>query len=247
LGLTLGILAVVVGQIFMLGYHWLHVKANAFGTATSVQKAGPEPHDFWRAALEHLSQPEGFVMLGLYLCGTWMLRLMPASYYSFEGGIDWVAVAAQLLLQDAVQFAMHLGEHKVDALLGTQMWFYRRSHKPHHRFTNPKLFDAFNGSAADTFCMILVPLFVTANVVHTNVWSYMTFGTLYANWLCLIHSESVHPWDWAFTRLGFGTAGDHHVHHTLFTYNYGHLFTYADRLCGTYKAPTAVAKFTKLD
>ena len=36
------------------------------------------------------------------------------------------------------------------------MWFYRKSHKPHHRFTNPKLFDAFNGSPADTFCMILV-------------------------------------------------------------------------------------------
>jgi hypothetical protein len=23
---------------------------------------------------------------------------------------------------------------------------YKRSHKPHHRFTNPKLFDAFNGT-----------------------------------------------------------------------------------------------------
>jgi hypothetical protein len=28
------------------------------------------------------------------------LRLMPQSYYSFEGGIDWPVVAGQLLLQD---------------------------------------------------------------------------------------------------------------------------------------------------
>ena len=72
--------------------------------------------------MEHLSQPEGFVLLGAYLVGTWMMRLMPPSYYSFEGGIDWTAVALQLVLQDGIQFAMHLLEHKIDDLLGTKMW-----------------------------------------------------------------------------------------------------------------------------
>ena len=100
LGLSLGIGAVIVGQVFLLVYHWLHVKGRCFGPVVGVQKAGPAPHDFLRAMREHLSQPEGFVMLGGYLCGTWMLRLMPVSYYSFEGGIDWAAVAMQLLLQD---------------------------------------------------------------------------------------------------------------------------------------------------
>ena len=120
---------------------------------------------------------------------------------------------------------------------------YQVSHKPHHKFLNPRLFDAFNGSPTDTFLMILVPLFFTANVVRTNVWSYMTFGSLYANWLCLIHSEYHHPWDRVFRRIGFGTAADHHVHHKLFNYNYGHLFMYYDRLFGTYKDPAAVDLF----
>ena len=246
LGLSLGILAVVVGQVFMIGYHWLHVKAKAFGPVKGVQLDGPAPHEFWEAAMEHLSQPEGFVMLGGYLTLTWMLRLMPDSYYSFEGGVDWAAVAAQLLLQDAVQFFMHWMEHKIDAMLGWSGWFYRSSHKPHHRFTNPKLFDAFNGSVTDTFCMILVPLFVTKEVVHCNVWSYMAFGSLYANWLCLIHSEVSHPWDGLFRAIGFGTAADHHVHHKLFTSNYGHLFTYCDRLTGNYKNPDSIRYFNKL-
>jgi len=52
----------------------------------------------------------------------------------------------------------------VDSLFGSKQWFYRKSHKPHHRFTNPKLFDAFNGSLSDTFFMILVPLFATAHI-----------------------------------------------------------------------------------
>jgi len=53
-----------------------------------------------------------------------------------------------------------------------------------------------------------------------------------------------HPWDSLFRAVGFGTAADHHVHHALFTMNYGHLFTYADRAAGTYRAPNDVAKFS---
>mmetsp|Transcript_75964 Transcript_75964/g.149074 ORF Transcript_75964/g.149074 Transcript_75964/m.149074 type:complete len:130 (-) Transcript_75964:74-463(-) len=121
------------------------------------------------------------------------------------------------------------------------MWFSRVSHKPHHRFTNPRLFDAFDGSILDTTFMIIVPFVITARIVPANVWSYMTFGTLYANWLVLIHSEFAHPWDPLFRRIGFGTASDHHVHHRLFVFNYGHLFTYWDRLMGTYKSPAVLA------
>ena len=71
----------------------------------------------------------------------------------------------------------------------------------------------------------------------------MAFGSLYANWLTLIHSEYKHPWDSLFRAVGFGTAADHHVHHKLFVYNYGHLFMYWDRVMGTYRDPAAVKEF----
>jgi len=177
--------------------------------------------------------------LGGYLAGTWMAHLMPDSYYSFEGGVCWWQVAACLLLQDGTQYLMHRVEHSASAEL------YKASHKPHHRFTNPRLFDAFNGSAADTFLMILVPLYTTACCIHCNVWTYMAFGSLYANWLTLIHSEFVHPWDHLFKRTGFGTAADHHVHHKMFLYNYGHLFMYWDMLAGTYRDPATIRVFSK--
>jgi hypothetical protein len=216
-GLTLGILAVIVGQIFVLVFFYLF-KHGKLGSTFPVQKVGSPAYNIWEGMATHLSQPEGFVMLGGYLISTWMFGLMPATYYSFSGGINWLQVLMQLLIVDALQCVMHKLEHVLDPRL------YKASHKPHHRFTNPKLFDAFNGSPADTFLMILVPLLCTAHLVHTNVWSYMTFGSLYANWLCLIHSEFVLPWDDLFRRLGFGTAADHHVHHKLFIYNFGHLF-----------------------
>jgi sterol desaturase/sphingolipid hydroxylase (fatty acid hydroxylase superfamily) len=71
------------------------------------------------------------------------------------------------------------------------------------------------------------------------------FGTTYSAWLTLIHAEFTHPWDPLCRALGVGTAGDHHVHHKLFTSNYGHLFMYWDKLLGTYKSPLDVNLFRK--
>jgi sterol desaturase/sphingolipid hydroxylase (fatty acid hydroxylase superfamily) len=195
LGLILGISAVIIGQIFMLLYFCIR-RTGKLGTITAIQKEGAPKYELMEGLFTHLAQPEGFIMLGGYLAGTWMFGLMPSTYYSFKGGINWIHVLMQLLIQDLIQYLMHMLEHKLDKRI------YQASHKPHHKFTNPRLFDAFNGSVADTFLMILVPLFCTARLIKANVWSYMAFGSIYANWLTLIHAEYAHPWDNIFRRIG---------------------------------------------
>ncbi|KAJ8608982.1 hypothetical protein CTAYLR_008970 [Chrysophaeum taylorii] len=238
LGLLLGLFAVAWGHVFVVAYQYARWRGSrVFGPLVKVQPNEERTYEFSEGVATHLFQPEGFVVLGLYLSATWLCGWMPRSYYRFDGGIEWAKVAMCLLVQDALQFAMHRLEHSVSPS------FYKSSHKPHHRFTNPRTFDAFNGSLADTLLMILVPLFATAWIVRCNVWSYMTFGTLYANWLVLIHSEYHHLWDPVFLMLKFGTAADHHVHHKLFIKNYGHLFMYWDLMCGTYKDPRGVRVF----
>ena len=157
-GLSLGLGAVVVGQFFMLIY-FCYRRGGYLGQLKAIQKEGARPYELLEGLFTHLSQPEGFVLLGGYLIGTWMFGLMPASYYSFSGGINWLHVVAQLLIQDLTQYVMHYLEH---ASLHWYAKIYINSHKPHHRFTNPRLFDAFNGSLADTFLMILVRLFFCA-------------------------------------------------------------------------------------
>jgi len=236
LGLCLGLLTVAVGQLlclFVFYFFKYGFLSHIYGEEPlSIQKKGAPRYEFWEGLTTHLSQPEGFVLLGSYLIGTWMLQLMPSAYYSFEGGIEWSQVFLCLVIQDGIQFVMHLLEHSVSPA------FYQYSHKPHHKFTNPRIFDAFNGSMLDTIFMILIPLYATANLVNCNVWSYMAFGSLYANWLTLIHSEYTFPWDQIFHCIGFGTPADHHVHHAFFKYNYAHLFTWFDRIWGTYRNPS---------
>jgi lathosterol oxidase len=236
-GLTLGILAVLVGQVLVIAYHWVRLN----WCATTRVQPEPRPYRFAEGVASHLGNPGGVIMMVAYLVGTWMLDIMPCSYYRFDGGVRWWMVALQLISQDALMYTAHMFEHK--GPLGPR--FYLVSHKPHHKFTNPRLFDAFDGSVPDTFTMILVPLALTAQLLRANVWEYMAFGSSWAGWLVLIHSETSHPWDWAFRRLGLGTAADHHVHHKTFKFNYGHTFMWWDILAGTYKSPHDVTAFTK--
>ena len=229
LGLTLGITAVGVGQLFAILYQYFHYKTNE---RTRIQLKKRE-YGFAEGVFTHLSQPEGFGLMVGYLSVTWMFNILPQEYYSFEGGIRWREVAMSLVVTDFLQFVMHQIEHVASPKL------YKVSHKPHHRFINPRYFDAFNGSGPDTVLMILVPLLGCSQIVRNcNVWSYMAFGSLYANWLCLIHCEYVHVWDRAFRILGLGTPADHHVHHAFFNYNFGHLFMWWDWIYGTYRSPS---------
>lgn len=235
LGLCLGIFTVFIGHVFLIPIFYLYKNgyfSTSFNKPKSIQSQGERPYLFMEGLTTHLSQPEGFVLLALYLSLTWMFNLMPQSYYSFEGSIQWSSVFLCLVIQDGLQYIMHRLEHSISPE------FYKKSHKPHHRFTNPRLFDAFNGSIPDTVLMILLPLYLTANIIQScNVWTYMAFGSMYANWLVLIHSEYVFPWDGIFRKFGFGTPGDHHVHHKVFKYNYGHLFMWFDFMGGTYRNP----------
>jgi sterol desaturase/sphingolipid hydroxylase (fatty acid hydroxylase superfamily) len=246
-GLVLGLAAVAMGQCCVLFYYtmrragWLYgfcpaIQASAGGAQAQAMSAAPARVQADIAA--HVSSVEGLVLLGLYLSAFWLSGAMPASYYQRAGeaggGVMWWHVLQQLLCQDLLMWVSHRALHVVKRL-------YFVAHKPHHVWISPRLTNAFDGSLADTTVMILLPLLATAYLLPwVNVWSYMAFGTVYSVLLCLIHSEYNHPWDPVLRLLGVGTAADHHVHHKLFLYNYGHIFTYWDRLAGTYKSPLEV-------
>ena len=247
-GLCLGLAAVAVVQVGVtLPYYYalrtgviqrpfIQIKRKA------GSKSGDSSAGFFRGVLKHLSNPEGFVLLGGYLTGTWMFNLMPPSYYLlWDSSPSLVDVALQLLINDLYQTLAHMAEHQIKAI-------YKKAHKPHHKHTSPMLFDAFDGDFLDTVFMILIPLYSTCMTMayllgrDVSVWSYMIFGSLYANYLCLIHSEYEHPWDGLFMKLGISTPADHHVHHKLFNRNFGHLFMYWDKMFGTYTDPRSVPK-----
>jgi hypothetical protein len=111
LGLILGIVAVVIGQKAVITFFYLfkfgHLSATPGQEPTLVQRSKAfAPYQFKDAVASHLFQPEGFVLLGVYLATTWMFHLMPNSYYSFDGSIQWRETFLCLVLQDGFQFTM---------------------------------------------------------------------------------------------------------------------------------------------
>ena len=171
---------------------------------------------------------------------------MPSSYYSKSPSLKFSNVLAQLLTTDFYQYVLHRIEHV------SPYSIYAETHKPHHRYNKPTMFDAFDGSVWDTTIMILLPLYFTTITlegfgVDVTVWEYMTFGSIYSTLLTLIHSEKPHRFELLHRLLGIGTTWDHHVHHSLFGWNFGHCFMYWDFFCGTWRDAWGVKRFRKVE
>lgn len=240
-GLLCGIGSVAVAQVFLMMYHFVR-KYNLCGPKDFIQSRGPTSDDktFFEDTLIHLSNPGAFLLLLPYLSLTWMFRLMPDSYYDFDSPTNWKNVLLQLLVVDFFTFTNHIAEHCLPTL-------YKASHKPHHRFYSPQFFNAFDGSLLDTVCLILFPLFTTAQLLHVSTRDYIAFGTCYSTHFMLIHSEFSHPFDTLLSFFFVNTAEDHHVHHAAVVANFGHFFTIFDRIAGTYRPGNTVPGFTSFE
>jgi len=81
LGLILGICAVVVGHMFLLPIFYLYRQGSLSGgiKPTSIQTKGERKYEFFEGLKTHLTQPEGFILLSIYLSSTWMMGYMPSS------------------------------------------------------------------------------------------------------------------------------------------------------------------------
>ena len=231
-GLLWGLFFAGAGQVFVIAYHFARCNLGWFRKGLDLIQPHRPPNkqtSFLQQMLQHLAQPSAFALMGCYLIGIWKASLMPESYYVEDVPVNWFHVLVQLLVVDMFTVMNHMAEHSLAVL-------YVSSHKPHHRFVSPTLFDAFDGSLLDTTILILLPLFCTCRALaFVNTWSYIAFGFVYSTHFMLIHSEWPHHTDTLASKLAVYTAKDHHVHHARFVYNYAHFFTFWDRFLGTYR------------
>jgi len=227
-GLFCGLGSVAVAQVCLFFYHYVNREMLSLEGKRIQTRELTYSRAFVGDVLHHLSNPGAFILMLPYLCLTWMFRLMPDSYYNYDPSVNWLNVLLQLLCVDFFTFTFHVLEHSIPE-------FYKVSHKPHHRFFNPHMFNAFDGSLADTTALILFPLFTTAQLLHVNNWDYVAFGTVYSTHFMMIHSEFEHLFDPLLKAFYVNIASDHHVHHAYIDYNFAHFFSIYDVLFGTYR------------
>lgn len=235
-GLLIGLGSVAVAQLFLILYqHNRRINESKLRSVSIQLKDYKYLSTFIADVIHHLKRVELFLLVP-YLALTWMFNLMPESYYNLNQSFSFIELIFQLLVVDWFTYSFHVILHYFPTI-------YKSSHKPHHKFTNPQLFDAFDATIIDTIFIILIPLFATANLCHVSCYSYVWFGVTYSTHFMLIHSEAEHSFDKVLKLFGVMTAADHHVHHALFNWNYGHFFTIYDKLGGTYKSPKSIKTF----
>jgi sterol desaturase/sphingolipid hydroxylase (fatty acid hydroxylase superfamily) len=135
-GLLMGFLYVALGQVAVLFYYF--ARRNVLRSTDFVQKGGPPPSTLADDLWGHATRPESFFLVFGYLAFVWMFKLLPSSYYDYEAPVNWLHVFAQFVVVDGFIYAMHRLEHYWPAL-------YQRSHKAHHVWKSPRLYNAFNG------------------------------------------------------------------------------------------------------
>lgn len=258
-GLIYGLTGVVICQFLIIIYQFLRRETQIREASEQVRiqpkRKGFFLENFWKDTSNHFMNPSAFSLMLPYLVLTWLLNLMPSSYYvlysnstsstvaSFEENLNyqWPSfknILLQLLIVDYFTYCYHIIEHNIPRL-------YINSHKPHHKYVSPQLFNAFDGSFVDTILLILLPLFTTAQLCHVTNWDYIIFGSVYSTHFTLIHSEYEHIFDDILQKLFVNTSEDHHVHHAFPKYNYSHFFTIFDKVAGTYKSGKELKGFRR--
>lgn len=157
-----------------------------------------------------------FVFSVLYTLG-----VLPETVRTQGGGLSATDVVSLLVLQDFLQYLVHVAEHKANCA----------SHRIHHTRTHPKTADAFHAGLLDIALQLFSPLFVSIWCVRPTQESLTAFGALYALWLQWIHDDCAASLK---CRSRFMvTPFYHRTHHAHPTKNFGHFLTVWDVAFGT--------------
>ncbi|OCH95462.1 hypothetical protein OBBRIDRAFT_580457 [Obba rivulosa] len=115
-------------------------------------------------------------------------------------------------------------------------FFYKRLHKPHHKWIVPTPFASHAFHPVDGFAQS-VPYHVFIYLFPLHRTLYLVLFVLINFWTILIHDSDMitgHP-----LETVINGPAHHTLHHLYFTVNYGQYFTWADRMGNSYRQPSS--------
>ena len=143
----------------------------------------------------------------------------------------WANVAASMVILDFMDWCMHYASHKYS-------WLWRL-HKVHHTDLDYDLSTTYRMHPFETAVIMLFGL-VEFAIVGPNLLA-MAIGDLVAIVMGQYQHANITMPDWIenFLSKFFMTSHKHYIHHSMapdeYDSNYGHIFSFWDRLLGTFK------------
>jgi len=137
-----------------------------------------------------------------------------------------LSVPLYLLFTDYCIYWIHRGLH--------YPLIYKYIHKPHHKWLIPTPFASHAFHPIDGYLQS-IPYHMFIFIFPLQRWLYLVLFVLVNFWSIFIHDSDM------ISGTGFehyiNGPAHHTLHHLYFTVNYGQYFTWADKVCGSFREP----------
>lgn len=193
------------------------------------ERARPSWETIWNQI--QLSQKSMFIYVLLPVLDEFLIESgWTRTYYTIEEIGGWPMYLACMVLYFCL---VEIGIYWMHRTLHTNKWMYKNIHMMHHQYKKAETLTPWASIAFNPIDgMLQASPYVGA--LFLVPCHYMThFGLLFftAIWATYIHDSM----DWNVDPI-MGSKY-HTVHHTHYIYNYGQVFTFCDRIWGTFREP----------
>jgi lathosterol oxidase len=220
---------VVYYGVAAIFHYFIYVHPSSKSTFEDRARIRPTASIIWDQI--KLAQASMFIYVSLPVIDEYLVEQGWTMVYHTVAEIGgWPYYIAYMVLYFAL---VEIGIYWMHRTLHTNKFLYRHVHMLHHKYNKPETltpwasiaFHPLDGMMQACPYVLALPLVPCHYLTHF----FLLFFT--AIWATYIHDAM----DWNIEPI-MGSKY-HTVHHTHYIYNYGQVFTFCDRIWGTYRLP----------
>jgi sterol desaturase/sphingolipid hydroxylase (fatty acid hydroxylase superfamily) len=206
--------------------------------SAAAKRPFADPHSRRRHVLRNLGMLALVVVIADLVVGEWLLRAYAFLYQPPVIWLDAMALPlpAQIVLgflaSDLLEYGLHVASHRIG-------WFWRL-HAVHHTDAHIDVTTAGRSHPLDVSIYVAAKIGLYA-LLGLPLWIEGVRALFHNTFLCVQHANVNYPGAVERLRWLLVTPAMHRVHHDQalpnIDCNYGFIFSFWDRLFGTYRTP----------
>lgn len=151
--------------------------------------------------------------------------------YRLERNITNIIILKEILIISLIADFLFYWLHRMVHLPK----LYKKIHKKHHEYKHSFAFVHHYMSRIDAIIFIF-PQIIPALLIHSHIWS-MILAFVWTQWNAILGHSGYRSYIWEkyFNWIPYMHSTYHDIHHLEFNYNYGAVYTFTDKIFGTFK------------
>ena len=212
-----------------LFHYFIYVHPTSKATFEDRQRSRPTAAIMWDQI--RLAQASMIIYVTLPVIDEYLVEQgWTRVYHTVQEIGGWPWYVATMVLYFAL---VEIGIYWMHRTLHTNKWLYKHIHMLHHKYNKPETLTPWASIAFHPIdgMMQACPYVLALPLVPCHYLTHFLLLFFTAIWATYIHDAM------DFNIEPIMGSKYHTVHHTHYIYNYGQVFTFCDRIWGTYRRP----------